>query len=722
MQSLCEKITTSDVASRLDIPALGGGWAIDTAISLPGGSIVLYLKQADLQAFWLCDGDGKFVSGDAGAVAGAVERDLAGPQTAADRARMNEVAALASLCAGNYAGARGFMAALERSKPFLGSGLLILATQTAFNIGKSEDIEDLVDRLPATSKDRAAVRAAYKGRIAADKGDWATGQKWLAKAITTSPVVPSWTRNYLCYCARRTSAAVPGSAKAELKLFCEAADAFFRGEAIPWQEGDFPAEALAYYWVRSFTFVAVQGKWEGKIAGYDLAPEFVDALRDGSSGVSRRIANAVESPVSPTPCSERVRDIAAGVRAGGKPVLCPFSGRVSICRDTLDQHVFFHKNDDRAVVILSDRHIRYHPSDQFWAFPQERLLLSAGKKVRADLDFAVTMARVVANVPAVLDYLAAPERKSMVSETAMGHIGHYIWNVISGWEPLFKLVDPGQIDAVVTHGLSHFFGGVTELYRDEVSRAGMTCVVDSDDHLFKLMLQSRSTLYGIRDSYVSEALAERIRMWCEDNTSIEFKQSVLEFRDGPGPVLTITLRTGNRSWLGQAEGFSRIIGDLGRTFPGLKVIIDGLNALPAGTATALPMSLQEELDVAAKIMELCPGVRIFNSVGCSVAESVVLSYACDVFISPVGAGLAKLRWIANKPGVGFSNLTFMHPDNTEGHLYSHYRQNQTEMLYLESRYISDLDEGPNGWRDRANFEIDWHEVSRLAAGLIGGAR
>ena len=711
-------LQVNNVTLPLDVPSLGAGWIIDTPVSLPNESILLYLKRPDNFAFWLCDREGKFVTGDRDAIVEELKRNILVASDAADLGRLNEIAALTYLSVGDYSKAAAFLQTINADEPLFGPDLLISATQTAFNCGLVGEIEELIAKVPAAPEDRKAVLAAYQGRVHADGGDWEAGQAALSTAVQTSDSLPSWTLSYLSYCARQATGTPPEAMMPELQRFGEAADAFFRGENINWKVGRFPAEALAYHWIRTFKFIDVEADIGEKIKNYALAPAFITALQTGSAGVSRLIGESIQLPVVKTPYSERVRDIAAGIKGGGKPVLCPFTGQIRICRDTIDQHVFLLRHVNRLVVILSDRKISNHPSDQFWVFPAEKLFLCSDRDVEAERDLAVSMARVVANAGDVLDYLSAPERQSMVAETSMGHIGHYVWNIISAWEPLFQLVSPSKIDAIVTHRSSHFFGGVSELYRDEISKSKALFVVEDDHHLFKVMLETRSTLFAIRDTYITQRLADRIRHWCKNNTSLEFKDDLSNFVDGTGPVLMITVRTGNRSWVNQVEGYIHLISTLKHQFPGLKIVIDGLNAPPAGTSTALPMSIDAELDIAKAITEACPDVKILNSIGCTVAESILFAYACDAFVSPVGAGLAKVRWIANKPGVGFSNLTFMEPDNFGGHLYSHFRENQTDMRYVGVQHIQDLDDGPNGLKNRANFNISLTEIVKLTAEVL----
>ncbi len=141
-------------------------------------------------------------------------------------------------------------------------------------------------------------------------------------------------------------------------------------------------------------------------------------------------------------------------------------------RDSLDLHTFLHRRGGRACVILPDRRVDQFASDRHWFFPEHDLILTSvpNPDVRATL--IRTAVRVMANRERVVAYLAAPSRSLMVSEDAMSHIGHYIWNIVSGWSRLYALVPPESIDMLTPYPGWQIFGGVTEPYPDQAARAG----------------------------------------------------------------------------------------------------------------------------------------------------------------------------------------------------------------------------------------------------------
>ena len=122
------------------------------------------------------------------------------------------------------------------------------------------------------------------------------------------------------------------------------------------------------------------------------------------------------------------------------------------------------------------------------------------------------------------------------------------------------------------------------------------------------------------------------------------------------------------------------------------------------------MSPSDEQAVAAFIVEACPNVRIYNSLGCQPCESIVLAEAIDAFVAPIGAGLAKTRWVANKPGIGFSNQVGMLPGNYD--LYDRFRDDPVPTRYIDPTEAADIEDSRHDEKSRANFSMSWQAPYR----------
>ncbi len=178
----------------------------------------------------------------------------------------------------------------------------------------------------------------------------------------------------------------------------------------------------------------------------------------------------------------------------------------------------------------------------------------------------------MANRERVTAYLDDPNRSLMVSEDTMSHIGHHIWNIISGWAPLFSLVPPERINIITSYRNWQIFGGVTELYPDYVMRVGSVVRPESADTVYELMLERRAISLVLIDGYTTSAGAERIVDWSRQHCTSAFHAEVEAFRRSAFPLVMITIRTDNRAWTDQQNGIACLINELARDYPQLGAI------------------------------------------------------------------------------------------------------------------------------------------------------
>ena len=453
-----------------------------------------------------------------------------------------------------------------------------------------------------------------------------------------------------------------------------------------------------------------------------LAPAFVDAVLAGFDGASQAVSGLLpELGFMSTDLSARVKDVCATVRLRAKPLLCPFSGTLALARHTVDNHTFLHRAHGRSCVVLPDRRVEQAAGDRCWHFPEHGLVLSSTPGFDGREPLARMAARVVGNSDRFARYLSAAASEVMVSEDAMSHIGHYVWNIVSGWTPLFGAVAAAEVDTLTSFPGWNVFGGVTALYPEQVGRAGRVLRPASETELFDTMLERRALSLTLVDRFVTQDAADRIVTWSRGHCREGFGAEADGLRAASWPLLMVTIRTGNRAWVEQEAGYIQIIGALSARYPRLGIVIDGLNA-GMEQAGHSPMSAEEEGRIAAAIIGACPGVRFNNSIGCLPQESIVLAEMVDAFIAPVGAGLAKTRWVANKPGVAFSNRTFMAPGSYDGFLYDGFREGQQpgSMRYVGAEHITDKRDPFETDAGRRNFSVAWEVIYGMTLNMLDG--
>jgi len=105
--------------------------------------------------------------------------------------------------------------------------------------------------------------------------------------------------------------------------------------------------------------------------------------------------------------------------------------------------------------------------------------------------------------------------------------------------------------------------------------------------------------------------------------------------------------------------------------------------------------LDEEIGAAERIKSAISSesITVFNTIGCSLCESINWSLLCGFFVAPWGAGLAKYKWIANKPGLVFSSTKVLN-SRSDLHIYDSpiFREATYPCEYIDSNSVIDIDE------------------------------
>jgi len=552
----------------------------------------------------------------------------------------------------------------------------------------------------------------------------------LIAAVAASQNVPSGTAQDLEHCVWHSSSPfteqLPELLQTNVNLFAEYVTSILQREAVlpPLPDGRYSSAVLAAYWIKAGarTMTLNGGSSSEALLNLQLlglSKTFLEAACGGPHQVASLCAElSPDIPFSGAAnLSDRQFDVAGTVILRAKPMLCPFTGTRGLAYDSLDTYVYLYRAEGRICIVVSLDNAMVAYSDCAWFIPEHQLLLCVqGWNVQNPLVLALT--RTFDNRELVMEYLKPQVRPVMVSDVALGHLGHYIWNVISGWSTLFELAPVEKIDIIATNRQFQMFGGVKELYPDVTCRAGALIEFNHGYELYQYMLRSKALSVVLLDRHVRTDLADRVIKWCRDRCNPDFLARVDTLKRASNPLLLVTLRLENRAWIEQEDGIPNIINQLATDFPDLTVVLDGLNADIHSLDTHAFMSLEDEMRLAKHIIASCPDVRIENSIGCPLIEGIVWCDTVDAFMAPIGAGLAKYRWITNKPGVAYSNQTFLSPGDAGGHLYDHHRDDLVPMEYVEHTAVTDVETERHGLWFRANFSMPWEAAYKKTHDLL----
>ena len=458
-----------------------------------------------------------------------------------------------------------------------------------------------------------------------------------------------------------------------------------------------------------------------------LAPGFGALLGQGygAYAAAHRAALLARRPgLEPVPTG-RMLDVAYTLAARAKLVLCPFSGEWVETGASLGTEAYWHGVDGRAVLVCQFSEPIFPNFDTVWVLPDQGLVLFASSQVPNHY-VRYLLGELLGSLAAAPGQAATILQRGAAAATGLvelnaPHFGHYVWNNVSA---LGGLLGPGALapDFHVSRPGACFFAPVTELL-PELSRQPQF-QVGLEPEMLALAAEQQAVLAFGKDMEISSAIAGRVLGWATRTCPPAGLAMLRQLRAAPGPLVLLGLRLGNRAWLEQAEGLVALAEALAARPGGASFVLDGMvGGLPMGWTHQL-MSLDAEMALAAQVMA---GIRRFapceSVVGASMAESLVACDLCDIFVAPGGSGLARYKWLANKPGVLLSNrvaLDHTHPEGWGVRAFEHHREGGIPSRFIAPEAVRDVPAEEREGLIHANFSLDWRVVAVAAEEVLAG--
>ena len=244
------------------------------------------------------------------------------------------------------------------------------------------------------------------------------------------------------------------------------------------------------------------------------------------------------------------------------------------------------------------------------------------------------------------------------------HIGHQLWNELSGIDHLLESgpeVLPEWIVLNASDGIE-LYGPIDELFpalRGRVNR-------DLADipALIRYVYAEGIMIVRVTRDHVSARLRTRILDRARSSSASHQAQAII----GRGvPAILIGLRVENRT-LADLEAFlTSLVGFIAARFPGTVIVLDGHNARGhindgrvieshgESRAVRRPIDIEHELVATLRERFGHGTVTIVDTIGQPISVSLAWADRCDCFVSIWGASLAKYRWVCNKPGLVVSS-------------------------------------------------------------------
>ena len=318
------------------------------------------------------------------------------------------------------------------------------------------------------------------------------------------------------------------------------------------------------------------------------------------------------------------------------------------------------------------------------------------------------------------------------------HIGHQLWNELSGLDRLIhRQPDPvPRVIVVSADAGTEAYGAVDEIFpllHGHVERNVRNWNELSDYLYARNLVPCRVT-----SEFVSDRLRQRILALAGRDARVP-----IEVRTAPGPKIVFGLRVENRTFSDLGGFIDRFIDHLETHHPGTTLVFDGHNASTIDSGKPIeshgeslarrsPMDVEREIVARARLRATHQGVRsptiiIADTIGYSMADGLATLATCDAFVSIWGASLAKYRWICNLPGYIISNAVNL--ARPAVHIYSdeRYMERPTQTRFIDAALVTDEPDAEqlvavSSDPGLYNFSVDIPATLRDISSFLNGLR
>jgi len=455
------------------------------------------------------------------------------------------------------------------------------------------------------------------------------------------------------------------------------------------------------------------------LAAAPISETFLRAAKKGDRGTAKAVAELAPKEWGWNQfdnISGRTKDIANGLAGGAKFMLSPFDGSLARTRHSLGREWYLYRDDESYCLMgqigTTANHVH---QETVWIFPQCKVILYVINGFELDHILNVTatiIGKCLERKDEVGRYIMSETRSVAICDFWCPHLGHYLWNLLSGWANLFSVAPLDGIDRFLIFRDQDFFGSLTQLFPEEMRQARID-TVQNDDEVFDFILRDNLLIFSVRDENISVELTDRIVRHAYSVCSDTFLQRARDMRIKASPLMLITIRLDNRSWREQLTGWVHVFRQLHKKYPNIGLIIHGLSGDSAKGWTTTWMSVDAELAVANYIEhKLSKQMPVINIVGQRFAESIVLSDLTDAFVAPSGSGMALYKWITNKPGVAFSNRVVLDTKRpfVAIRVFDKFRPGITPARYISADCVRDIEDNNHGIPHRNNFSMNWRDL------------
>ena len=313
------------------------------------------------------------------------------------------------------------------------------------------------------------------------------------------------------------------------------------------------------------------------------------------------------------------------------------------------------------------------------------------------------------------------------------HLGHYIWNDLSGQLALVQDVPralPTSIIIGAAQGQSEFVGPIETLFPVLAGRVDRA--LPDKESFVRWAHESGCVPIRFTKNFVSAKLRDTVRSAVEKTEEYRRVAEEIDRSYRNRPIFIIGIRLDDRTFIDNISFYTGFLDHVRQTCPDAVVVFDGRNAKPGGTpgemiagikdAISTREPAQAEQDLVDHLAQLYQGtgLAVIGTIGQPVQTSMSWCYHAQLSVALWGAGLAKYRWLANLPSLILtSRFNLLHRHDLDIYQSDRFMEAPSPVLYPDPMLVTDhIDKvglSDSGMRvGRECFEIDIaHACSRF---------
>jgi hypothetical protein len=322
----------------------------------------------------------------------------------------------------------------------------------------------------------------------------------------------------------------------------------------------------------------------------------------------------------------------------------------------------------------------------------------------------VMLRHVIGHAAAIEEYLTAPERR-MSLLYIQEHLGHHLYNELGGMDAVVREIPRERMPEIllINAPKSEMYGRIDEIFPELAGKVDRT--PRNPDGLARHAYETRLCLVRPTDDYVSRDLANRIIRLAEQDPALDTDRRVYDYLIERGFTLVMLgLRVENRTLVDQTGFFIEVIDTMAEKLGRLAVVVDGHDTRATedgvrafeshGEAIASRSVADVENEILAALRQRYrdrQDIEVVSTVGASMNATLFWCVRSAAFVCPWGAGLAKYRWVCNRPGLVVAGDRFLrHGEFLTIHLYDarEFMERPTRVVFFSADDVEDDPEAP----------------------------